>query len=242
MPQLRSDTSPSGGYRFYGFAIILALILWLLASATWAQKKIEVDLALVLAVDCSVSVDSTEFNQQMQGLAQAFASKEVIDAVVQGPLGRIAIMVVEWSGPQDQKIVIPWTVVNNAVSARQVAGAISLAPRATTGITSISGAINFGISQLTHSPFIAHRQVIDISADGFNNSGGPTMLPRDRALAAGITINGLTVHSDVSVLDAYFITSVISGPGSFVMVANDYKAYGTAIKRKLLREIVLILS
>lgn len=151
-------------------------------------------------------------------------------------------MVVEWSGAKDQKIVVPWTLVHNATSARQAAGAISNAPRATTGVTSISAAIDFGIYQQKQSPFNAHRQVIDISADGVNNSGDITMFSRDRAINAGITINALTIRTDVSILDAYFLSSVTGGPGSFVMVAKDYAAYGTAIKRKLLREIILMVS
>ena len=84
--------------------------------------------------------------------------------------------------------------------------------------------------------------MIDISADGFNNGGGPTMLARDRAIAAGITINGLTILNEANNLDSYFINSVTGGPGSFVMVANDYKAYGAAIKRKLLKEIEQVVS
>lgn len=225
------------GAVFFG-----VLLNWVLTSPTLAQKKMDVDLALVLAVDCSFSVDKTEFNLQMQGLARAFASEDVIEAIRQGPLGRIAIMVVEWSGAKDQKIVVPWTVVSNDVSARRLAHAISVAPRATNGVTSISAAIDFSISQLANSPFRAQRQAIDISADGFNNSGGLTMLSRDRAIAAGITINGLTIANEVSVLDAYFRSSVTGGRGSFVIVAKDYEAYSTAIKRKLLREIILTVS
>lgn len=225
-----------------GTTIFLTVILWALASITSAQKKAEVDLALVLAVDCSFSVDAIEFDLQMQGMAQAFASAEVIEAIEQGPLGRIAIMVIEWSGSKDQKIVVPWMLISNGVTARSAAQAISIAPRATIGVTSISAAIDFAVFQLAHSPVTAARQVIDISADGINNSGNITMLSRDRAIAAGITINGLTIRNDVPILDTYFMTSVTGGPGSFVMVANDYQAYATAIKRKLLREIILMVS
>ncbi len=226
----------------YAFPILLFLTIWLLAHPSFAQNKIDADLALVLAVDCSYSVDNSEFNLQMQGLAQAFASQEVIAAIEQGPLGRIAVMVVEWSGMQGQRVVVPWKIISDAVSARQLADTISVAPRLTVGITSISAVIDFSIYRLASSPVTARRDVIDISADGFNNSGGPTMLARDRAIAAGITINGLTILNEAKNLDSYFINSVTGGPGSFVMVANDYKAYGAAIKRKLLKEIEQVVS
>ena len=242
MPSRRVCSVFSRAIIVHALLIILFPMSWLLAPPTFARKKIEVDLALVLAVDCSYSVDNTEFNLQMQGLARAFASQEVIAAIEQGPLGRIAVMVVEWSGMRAQRVVVPWKIVGNAVSARRLAVAISVAPRLTVGITSITAVIDFGIHQLAGSPVTARRDVIDISADGANNSGGPTMLARDRAIAAGITINGLTILNDADNLDTYFINSVIGGPSSFVVVANDYEAYATAIKRKLLREIVQVVS
>lgn len=242
MPSRRIYCVFSRALTTCAFSIFLSLTLWLLTPPTFAQKKTEVDLALVLAVDVSHSVDPTEFNLQMQGLAQAFASPEVITAIEQGLLGRIAVMVVEWSGLKDQRVAVPWTIVSNAVSAHRMAGAISAAPRLTEGVTSISAVIDFGIYQLASSPVTARRNVIDISADGINNSGAPTISARDRAIAAGITINGLTILNDVSDLNIYFMKSVAGGPGNFVVVADDYKAYGTAIKRKLLREIKQLVS
>ena len=218
-------------------SIFFAGTIWLLSQPSSAQKEIEVDLALVLAVDGSSSVDNSEFNLQIQGLARAFTSPEVIAAIEQCPLGRIAISVVEWSGLSNQIIAVPWTIVNDIDSAHRVADAISTMPRHTKGNTSISGAIDFGIVQLARSPVKARRYVIDISGDGVEFSGrdGPSPA-RDRAIAAGITINGLTILNEFINLDIYFKEHVVGGPRNFVIVANDYEAYGTAIKRKLLRE------
>ncbi len=175
----------------------------------------------------------------MQGLARAFVDPLVIAAIKQGKMGRIGIMVIEWSGLQNQKVVVPWTIVSDDKSAHQVAGAVSAAPRLTAGKTSISGVINFGIFQLVNSPVSARRHVIDISGDGVNNSGVERPeAARDRAVAAGITINGLAILNEVDDLDIYFEKHVVGGAGNFVVVANDYKAYGDAIKRKLLQEIL----
>jgi hypothetical protein len=38
-------------------------------------------------------------------------------------------------------------------------------------------------------------------------------------------------------LDQYFQQSVIGGFGSFMVVAEDFEAFGTAVRRKLIREI-----
>lgn len=217
----------------------MLLTTWFSAPPTSAQKSIEVDLALILAVDGSYSVDSSEFDLQMQGLARAFVNPAVIAAIKQGKLGRIAVVVIEWSGLQSQKVAVPWTIVSDDNSAHQFAGAVSAAPRLTVGKTSISAVINFGIFQLINSPVSARRHVIDISGDGIDNSGVERPdAARDRAVAAGITINGLTILNEVNNLDIYFNEHVVGGAGNFVIVANDYRAYGDAIRRKLLREIL----
>ena len=212
--------------------------IWLLSSATSAQNKPEVDVALVLAVDCSYSVSDYEYDLQMQGLAQAFAAPDVIAAIKKGRHGSIAVTLIQWSGLRIQKVSIPWTLIDDAVSARRFAGAISAAPRLAVGKTSISAIIDYSVFQIATSPVTAFRYVIDISADGVNNSGADRPdAARDRAVAAGITINGLAIVNEVNNLDIYFRRHVAGGASSFVMVANDYKAYGAAIKRKLLKEI-----
>ncbi len=213
---------------------LLACLAACLSVPSAAQQASEVDLALVLAVDCSHSVNASEFDLQMQGLAQAFRSADVIAAIGSA---KIAVTVIEWSGRSDQKIAVPWIIVSNPASAHVAAGAIAAAPRLSVGKTSISAAIDFSIGELERAPFSARRQVIDISADGINNDGGLTKTARDRALQSEITINGLTILNDVGNLDSYFRDFIIGGPGSFVVEANDYADYGDAIKRKLLREI-----
>ncbi len=192
------------------------------------------DLALILAVDCSHSVSRSEFDLQMGGLARAFASEEIIAAIDEN---NIAVMLVQWSGSDNQIVSVPWMIVRGAASAIALAENISAAPRQALGMTSISAAIDFAVSQLDASPVFARRQVIDISADGVNNDGETTLFARRRAMAAGITINGLTILNDVPNLDEYFEQFITGGPGSFVIRADNYEAYAEAIKRKLLREI-----
>ena len=57
-----------------------------------------VDVALVLAVDCSYSVDDIEFLSELKGLADALHSEDVKRLIRSGPNGRIAVAVLEWSG------------------------------------------------------------------------------------------------------------------------------------------------
>ncbi|HEY7766133.1 MAG TPA: DUF1194 domain-containing protein [Aestuariivirgaceae bacterium] len=198
----------------------------------------EVDLALVLAIDCSFSVDTTEFRLQMQGLGQAFRRSEIHQAIAQGKTGRIAISVFQWSDDRSQLIVVPWTVVDGPNAALVLADQLETMPRKLAeGGTSISSAMRFAAAMLDAAPMITERRVMDISSDGRNNIGISPDRVRNQIVRRGMTINGLVIINEWPTLDKYFEQQVVGGPAHFVMVANDYPAYSEAIYRKLLREI-----
>ncbi|MFN0192498.1 MAG: DUF1194 domain-containing protein [Aestuariivirga sp.] len=197
----------------------------------------EVDLSLVLAIDCSFSVDATEFRLQMEGLGRAFMTSEVKEAIRRGHRQKIAIAVMQWSDEGNQMIVLPWTIIAGDADADETGLILSRMPRRLAeGGTSISAALLYAEAMLREAP-AAERRVIDISSDGRNNIGPPVPPARDRVVAEGITINGLAILNEWPTLDVYFQRNVAGGQEHFVMPANDYNAYGEAILRKLLREI-----
>lgn len=224
--------------------IVFAALALLVAQAARAE---EVDLALVLAVDVSTSIDDGEFALQRNGYAQAFMNPEIIAAIRAGAHGRIAVTYIEWAAAESQRQVIPWTVLSDAESGTLFAESILAAPRSFRGWTSISGAIDFAMHTFAASPHDGARRVIDVSGDGVNNSGRPAEDARDDALAAGVTINGIVIMNDVPSamsfwrtelpLDDFYRQRVIGGPGAFVMVVEDFTTFEHAIRNKLLREI-----
>jgi uncharacterized protein DUF1194 len=224
-----------------GFSTLLLLVLpalYLHNDVRVRAQAMEVDLSLVLAIDCSFSVDTTEFRLQMQGLGQAFRRAEIHKAIAQGKTGRIAISVFQWSDDRSQLIVVPWTVISGSESAIALADQLENMPRKLAeGGTSISSSMRFGAAMLEASPLRAERRVIDISSDGRNNIGVSPDRVRNQIVRRGITINGLVIINEWPTLDTYFEQQVVGGPAHFVMVANDYPAYAEAIYRKLLREI-----
>ncbi|MEE8189206.1 MAG: DUF1194 domain-containing protein [Kiloniellales bacterium] len=223
----------------WGRGSVLASILCLgLTGAPAAQSSRQVDLELVLAIDCSYSVDAREFELQKIGLAQAFRNPVVLAAIQAGKHKTIAVAVVEWSKPDVQEIVVPWTLVRDGPGAEALAARIEAAPRLTAeGATSISSMIRFGIAYLAANSISGERRVIDISADGRNNSGQKIAAARALARAYGVTINGLAILNEVKTLDLYFERRLITGSDAFVMRADDYEQYAVAILRKLLQEI-----
>ena len=106
-----------------------------------------------------------------------------------------------------------------------------------TGATSIAGALSFGTALLRAAPFDTGRRVIDLSGDGRNNQGRRVEDVRRIVVAQGVTINALAILNEHPTLNYYFEDRVIGGTGAFVEIANDYRDYVGAIRRKLIREI-----
>src|SRR5437667_7718097 len=204
-----------------------------------------VDLELVLAVDVSYSMDMDELAIQRDGYAQAIISKEFLQALKTGPTGKIAVTYFEWAASSDQKIIIPWRVIDGPETADAVANEIMKTPIRRASRTSISGAINFAMPLFDENPHRGLRRVIDISGDGPNNNGTPVVIARDAAVDKGIVINGLPIMlnersystMDIDNLDLYYEDCVIGGPGSFVVAIKDREKFKEAIRTKLLIEV-----
>ncbi len=218
-----------------GSFVALAALLTVPASRA---QQIAVDVELVLAIDCSYSVDAREFELQMTGLAAAFRHPAVVAAIQAGDRGAIGVAVVQWSGAAAQSTVVPWTLVTDAASAAALAARIEAAPRMTQeGATSISAMVAYGIGLIEANRLAGTRRVIDISADGRNNTGHGIRAVAQLAAISGVTVNGLAILNEVPTLRFYFEKYVIAGADAFAMEANDYDHYAAAILRKLIREI-----
>ncbi len=210
-----------------------------------ARADEPVDVALVLAVDVSRSIDEDEARLQREGYRSAVTDTRVVEAIRGGMLGSVAIAYTEWAGIEYQRLVIPWTRIASQRDADAWGETLAQSPRASLSWTSISGAIDHARRVLEECPHEATRRVIDVSGDGVNNSGPPAEQARDRAAAEGITVNGLPILNDRPTfgrpppipLDQYFRESVIGGPGAFMIPAEDFEAFGNAVRRKLIREI-----
>ena len=218
------------------FLLLAALLSVLLRNDVRAQGP-QVDLALLLAIDCSFSVDANEFRLQMEGIGKAFLEPDVKTAIKNGPNGQIAVAAIQWSDENNQMVIVPWRILASDKDVDDLGTLLARMPRRLAeGGTSISMAIQYSARLLSEAPATG-RRVIDISSDGRNNIGPPVNTMRDRIVAQGITINALTILNEWPTLDTYFERYVIGGQGAFVIPANDYVAYSKAIYRKLLREI-----
>jgi Protein of unknown function (DUF1194) len=224
---------------------VLATGLLTLAPA-WHRASPEVDLALVLIVDVSTSMDPDEQDLQRQGYVEAFRSSVVHQAIRKGMLGRMAVSYVEWAGAQRdryQSVVVPWIVLENPTDSIAFADRLARAPIHRAAGTSISEAIDFSVSHLSSGHFLAARQVIDISGDGSNNQGRLVTDARDEAIAHGVTINGLPImlkepdRRENATMDAYYRDCVIGGASSFMIPVRERKQFLAETRTKIVREI-----
>jgi hypothetical protein len=210
-----------------------------------SPTAVAVDVELVLAVDVSYSMDPEEQALQREGYITGITSRDFMQALRGGQHGRVAVTYFEWAGPYDQKIVVPWRLIDGPEAADAFANEIARAPYRRASRTSISGALNFGKPLFDGSGFRGFRRVIDVSGDGANNSGPFVTLARDDVLAAGITINGLPIMlkrpnsftMDIDNLDVYYEDCVIGGPGAFVIPIRERDQFKEATRTKLVLEI-----
>jgi Protein of unknown function (DUF1194) len=231
---------------FHAFRNLLPPVLLVgnLLMAGTAGAQTQLDLALVIAVDVSSSMEPQEQGLQRQGFIEAFRSALVHEAIRNGPVGRIAVTYVEWSGVGDQIVLVPWTVMDGPEGAKGFAKYLASKPTRQSGMTSISGAIDFSRRLFTELDAIPARRVIDVSGDGPNNDGRMVTLARDQAVGEGITINGLPimvsrpgVTQEMDGLDLYYQECVIGGLGSFVLPLHDSEQFAMVIRTKIMREI-----
>ncbi len=225
--------------------IAAAVLAALLAVSARAGAE-SVDLELVVAVDVSGSIDPEEAALQRQGYLTALQDPRVLAAIKSGFHGRIAVTYVEWAGMHHRRTVADWSVISDEASARAFADWIGTQTIGTGAWTSISGAIETALERFAESPHQSKRRVIDISGDGPNNNGPFVLDARGRALAQGITINGLPIINDrpsrwglspFADLDLYYEDCVIGGRGAFIIVAEGFGDFAAAIRRKLILEI-----
>lgn len=248
--------------RFLPILVVLAKFEIFTGPAT-AQ---EVDAALAVAVDVSQSVNETRYQLQMEGIAQALESPEVVTAITSGRRSAILFAMIAWSdAPQ---MVLPWQEIASVEDARRVAALVRSLPHRGGEFTCLAKMMRyFGDSVLPTVSMLAARVILDVSGDGIDNCTVRTAIDaeRDRLVATGVTINGLPIMvpgendivgegayrapgfgfdrvgpgTDTTTLDAYFTDHVIGGPGAFILPSQGYKDFTRAIKRKFVVEISL---
>lgn len=219
--------------------VLLAGVLSLWGAVAAAECR----QALALGLDVSGSVDAHEYRLQMDGLAAALMDPEVQRALFEMPEAPVSLTVYEWSGPESQRVVVPWVVIDGLPALQGVAGHLRGVQRVEgASSTALGAAKAFGAGLLAQKAG-CWRRVLDVSGDGTSNTGDR---PRE-VRPAGITINGLVIGGGdldtLAALERYYRAYVVQGPDAFVESAEGFDSFEAAMVRKLKRELqVLVVS
>ncbi len=204
--------------------------------------------ALALGLDVSGSVDAREYRLQMDGLAEAFSSPRVRQALTVMPETPVHVMVYEWSGPEDPAVILPWTAITSELVLNAVIGQLrSTERRQATPGTALGLAMREGMAHLNQRAE-CWKRTLDLSGDGKSNLGPRPVNIKPEIEPTGIVINALVIGADdaqlgdirqaeISALSRYFQSNVIVGAGSFVETALGFEDYANAMARKLEREL-----
>ena len=216
------------------FALLLTGPVLITSATTHAQEPAAIEL--VLAVDVSGSVNDTDFALQMNGIASAFRSPDVVELIALND--GVAVTLIQWAGWVSDKQTIPWRLLDSRASVLAFATEVEAAEREAVGfLTAIGTAIDKSLSLIVTNDYAGRQLTIDISGDGQNNTGLALAPTITQAQFLKVTINGLAVLTDVPDLDEYFEQQVISGPGAFVIKTSDYENFAEAMRLKLTREL-----
>lgn len=223
-------------------AFLLSLVM---ALPAFGQERCR--QALALGLDVSGSVDSREYRMQIDGLAAALSDPEVMDILLAMPAAPIRLAVYEWSGPQDQVMLLPWTALSDQKTINDIIARLKSTQRSPAEqSTGLGRAMLFGTALLERQSECWTR-TLDISGDGKSNNG-PHPKDIEDAQFDGISINALVIGADsldhgddrqdqIGELSSYFRAYVLHGPTSFLEVALGFEDYERAMIRKLKREL-----
>ncbi|MFK7746646.1 MAG: DUF1194 domain-containing protein [Roseobacter sp.] len=219
------------------------------ANASHPQR---VDIALVLAVDVSSSIDASERRFQREAYADALSDPRVAQMALGGRAGRIAIAYMEWSGRRYQRVHLPIRVMSTPEQMAEFAQDILHIQDGQNDPmfvqpTAVGNALLAAETAMSELPFPAGDYVIDISGDGVRNDGFAVLSARDHLLSMGLTVNGLPIEVSANPprydegspdrVSNFYEDCVIGGPGSFHLVARGFGDVRETLIMKLMLEM-----
>jgi len=230
------------------FALLILLVSSFFGNATLGEE-IDVDVEIVIAVDASGSIGREELQLQLDGVAAAVRDPVIQQAVAQGPNQRVMVSMLIWSDAGYAKHTTDWHILSTPASFEAFASEVETF-RETVGNfsflggggTNIGDALAYAVKMLDENNARSPRRIVDISGDGPESIPwieGAILLPQARKLAEAqrIIVNGLAIETDVANLSNWYRRHMITGPGSFVIVAENFEDFKQAIRRKLFREL-----
>ncbi len=227
-------------------AIGLVALSCTLLGRPAAAAEIAADANIVTAIDVSESIDPRAAAIEIDGMAQAIQTPEILQAIRNGRHGRIGFAIFAWRDGAYPELV-SWSIIASDADARAVSARLVTSFRAFLAaegpqpapephMTDLSGAIDHAAILLLTAPFVADRSVLNVIGNGWDNVGEGPQRARDRIVTKGVTVNGVVLGYDPGLLD-YYRNTVIGGPGAFLLSAGSAGAMADVLARKFLYDV-----
>lgn len=216
-------------------------------------KNTQVDIALVLAVDVSSSIETSERRFQREAYAEALKDPRVARMALGGQTGRVAIAYMEWSGRRYQRVHVPMRVMSSPQEMAAFADEIlAIRDRSNDPMyyqaTAVGDALIAAEAAMSEINLLARDYVIDISGDGVMNDGVAISPARAHVLSRGLVVNGLPIelasagdalstNTSHEVVSRFYADCVIGGPGAFHLVARGFGDIRETLIMKLMLEM-----
>ena len=179
---------------FFAVLFAVAVLPHVAGAEQGGRAAEEVDLELVLAVDASGSVSTSLLDTQRNAFAAASRKPSLQNAILSGPLQKVAVLYFEFSGQNEQTLIVPWTTLSGAQDMDHFANALQSATGSgLAGETSISGAMMFARNVLAANGYASYRKVVDIAGNERNSDGPPVQDALQYLRQTGAVVNALVL-------------------------------------------------
>ena len=215
------------------WAVSTSFVLMLAGLIPGSASAIPLELALVL--DGSGSIDAVEYQTQLNGYKNAFASGNFYDNYVAPSGNSLFVRAYQFSSTVIAETA--WWEIDSNAAANTFGNLFNTTVMTQLdALTNTALAINTAVSGFSDNA-VDGRLVIDISTDGnpccSSNSVSAALAAGDAARSQGVTVNALGIGNGV---DQTFLTNLVAPTGFFLM-ANTFNDFGSVLQTKLSREI-----
>lgn len=185
-------------------------------------QAVPVTTELALAIDRSGSISSSNFALQRNAYASVLNDPNILPQD-----GSVAIGVWSFGATVIQHFAMTQIDSTNIAS---LIAAINGMTQVNSGATALGPAIQSATTGLVNYIVAGSRQVIDVSTDGFGNTGVSQTSAADAAIAAGVDqVNCLGVGGGAN-------CNFVRGTGAFAVTVSSFADFQTTLERKILRE------
>jgi hypothetical protein len=169
-----------------------------------------------------------------QGIALAFQSEEIVNAIQRGALGRIAVSLVDFA--DDASVRVPFLVISDTKSADRFAAMVLASEREKNGNTSISG-IWTSVGPHGSTRYASRHRCLWRRREQPRQSRADINMTTAGRWPDKSCRRQRIADRERRTRRCPILPRILTGHGAFMVVAKGAADFGRAIRRKLILEV-----